>query len=111
MKLNKKLELGIRAVNALKSRQTPTRTADIAGEVGTTVSFLEQVMRNLRTAGIVVVKRGPGGGYSLDTTKPVTAYDVARAVGRFSEGIDAGDTSAENKLRLSIVDAFSNVTI
>lgn len=111
MKLNKKVELGIKAVNALKSRTTPTRTADIAGEVGTTVSFLEQIMRNLRTAGIMTVKRGPGGGYSLDTTKAVTAYDVARAVGRFSEGIDAGDTSATNLLRKSIADAFRQTVI
>ena len=41
MKLNKKLELGISAVQALKQRGKPTRTVDLATEIGTTLHFLE----------------------------------------------------------------------
>ena len=37
MKLNKKLELGISAVQALKQRGKPTRTVDLATEIGTTL--------------------------------------------------------------------------
>lgn len=113
MKLNKKVELGINAVNALKKYTTPVRTVDLCKEVGTTQNFLEQIMRNLRTAGIVVSVRGPGGGYKLNpaTTTAVTAYDVARAVGKFTQGIDLGDTSATNKLRQAVLSAFENTTI
>ena len=112
MKLNKKVELGIKAVNALKKYGNPVRTQDLAVEIGTTQHFLEQIMRNLRTSGIVVSVRGPGGGYRLVTsTTPVTAYDVARAVGRLSEGLNSGDTSAENRLRLALTNAFSSVAI
>lgn len=110
MKLNKKVELGIKAVNALKNRQTPTRTADIASEVGTTVNFLEQIMRNLRSAGIVTVKRGPGGGYSLDTSKTVTAYLVAQAVGR-ELGTPSADGTSTGRLKNAILDAFYQTII
>jgi len=111
MKLNKKLELGILAVNALKNRTTPTRTADLAVEIGTTVNFLEQIMRNLRTAGIVSVKRGPGGGYFLNSERSsVTAYDVATAVGRFGPTVVEG-TGATSRLRKSLIDAYLSTTI
>lgn len=110
MKLNKKVELGIKAVNALKTRETPTRTADLATEVGTTVSFLEQIMRNLRTAGVVTVKRGPGGGYTLDRTKTVTAYTVAMAVGR-ELGTPSTDNSSTGKLKNAILNAYYHTVI
>lgn len=110
MKLNKKVELGIKALNALKNRPNPTRTVDIASEVGTTVNFLEQIMRNLRRAGIVTVKRGPGGGYSLDSSKPVTAHAVAQAVGR-DLGFPSPDGSSTGRLRNAILDAFYSTVI
>ena len=111
MRLNKKVELGIKAVNALKGRTVPTRAEDIASEVGTTLNFLEQIMRKLRLSEIVVVKRGPRGGYVLNPAKTVTAYDVAHSLGSFVEGLDVGDTSPANVLRLTIVDVFQNMTI
>lgn len=111
MKLTKKVVLGIKAVTALRTKAGYTKTSDLAKEVGTTVHFLEQIMRNLRASGIVEVKRGPGGGHFLPIDANVTAYDVARAVGKLSEGIDAGDTSATNQLRIAVVTAFQNVAI
>lgn len=105
MKLNKKLEIGINAVSALKKRDGFVRTADIALEIGTTVNFLEQIMRNLRTADIVHVKRGPGGGYTLNKVSPYTALDVARAVGRFKEGVGL-DESITSQLQQNILEAF-----
>lgn len=111
MRLNRNIELGIRAVSALKTKTGPTKIVDLAGEIGTTVNFLEQIMRNLRVAGIVGVKRGPGGGCFLYTNSTHTAFDVARAVGKFSIGLDAGDTSPTNQLRIAVSEAFRNVTI
>lgn len=111
MKLNKKLEIGINAVTALKKRDGFVRTKDIAKEIGTTVNFLEQVMRNLRTDGIVSVKRGPGGGYSLNKESDLTAYSVAKAVGRFSDNLKDGDVSLTAQLQKNILEAFRNTKL
>lgn len=110
MKLNKKLEIGINAITALQKREGFTRTKDIAEEVGTTVAFLEQIMRNLRTQGLVSVKRGPGGGYSLNKEQPVSAYAVANAVGR-DFGMLAEQTTANARLQEAIRLAFINTKI
>jgi Rrf2 family iron-sulfur cluster assembly transcriptional regulator len=114
MKLNKKLELGISAVEALKKRGKPTRTVDLATEIGTTLHFLQQIMRNLHVAGIVTSIRGPGGGYTLDTTKQVTALQVAEAVGRKFSAPTAGLTftnSPNQRLQDALTQAFQNTTI
>lgn len=96
--MNKKLELGIKAIHFLRNTQGYVRTRDIASVIGAPANFLEQVMRDLRLANLVQVKRGPGGGYaSLEDT--VTALDIAKAVGR-----DFG----EQKLTADPVDVLNN---
>jgi len=111
MKLNKKLEVGINAVNMLKNREGPTRTSDLANTIDTTINFLEQVMRNLRQAGLVTVRRGPGGGYVLNRENgPITAWHVAKAVGR-DFGTVSFDQAPTSRLNKAIVDAFINTTI
>lgn len=111
MKLNKKLEIGINAVSALKKREGFVRTSDIAQEIGTTVNFLEQIMRNLRTYGIVSVKRGPGGGYALNSDPQLSAYSVAKAVGRFNDNLVDGDVTLNGELRRNILEAFRNTKL
>lgn len=111
MKLNKKVEIGINAVGALKKREGFSSSKDLAAEVGTSVNFLEQIMRNLRQGGIVNVKRGPGGGYALNKENEVTAYSVAKAVGRFNDGVDAEDQSVSAQLRNNILQAYQNVKL
>ena len=114
MRINKKLELAIRAIKALQARSAPTRVQDLSVEIGTTVHFLEQIMRNLRTAGLVLSIRGPGGGYVLarraDGTS-VNAGEVAAAVERKSVQPDPANTSPENRLRIAIAEAFRSTTI
>lgn len=49
----------------------------LAREVGTTASFLPQVMAPLIRAGWVVSERGPGGGYILtDDSDSISLLDV-----------------------------------
>jgi Rrf2 family protein len=112
MKLNKRLELGINAVNALKkSDGKAVRVQDLAVQIGTTLNFLEQVMRNLRTAGIVVSVRGPGGGFKLAQTDiPLTAYHVAKAVGR-DFGTMSLDQAPMNRLSKAVTEAFLNTVL
>lgn len=111
MKLNRKLEIGLNVVKALKSKEGFTKTSDLTTEVGTTLHLLEQVMRNLRSAGILVVKRGPGGGYALNSNLSVTAYNVATAVGRELEVNHFDETSPSDRLKKSIVDAYLNTAV
>ena len=111
MKLNKKLELGIKAVETLKTNGVePVRTQDLAVQIGTTTNFLEQVMRNLRTAGIVTSVRGPGGGYLLTNTKPVTALQVAQAVGRTFDA-DYNGNNSTSRLNRAVTQAFQNTVL
>jgi Rrf2 family iron-sulfur cluster assembly transcriptional regulator len=111
MKINQHVVLGINAVNTLKGKTGPTRTEDLAKEIGASVHFLDQVMRKLRQANIVSVKRGPGGGYSLNPLYgKLTAYDVASAVGR-DFGTVKFDTAPTSRLHKSIVDAFMSVNL
>lgn len=110
MKVNKKLVLGIKAVEALKNSEMSVRTQDLAVSIGTTIHFLEQVMRNLRQAGIVTVKRGPGGGYMLAKDVKVTAYSVAKAVGR-DFGTMSLDEAPMSRLTKAVTEAYLNTTI
>lgn len=49
----------------------------LASEIGTTASFLPQIMSPLIGAGWVVSERGPGGGYSLtDDSDSISLLDV-----------------------------------
>lgn len=109
MKLTRKLEIGINAVNALKNKNGHTSVSDMIIEVGTTTNFLEQVMRNLREAGIVSVKRGPGGGYTLAMTH-VTAMQVAKAIGQEIEEMK-DDASPVSRLKNAVTSAFLNTSI
>lgn len=109
--INKKLEIAINAVNALKKYPNPVRTEDLALEIGTTLHFLEQVMRNLRVAGIAISVRGPGGGYKLaDSQTPVTAYHVAKAVGR-DFGTLSLDQAPVSRLSQALTEAYLNTVL
>lgn len=82
MKLNKRVEFGIRAVEELYNVDGYIKTADLAKMVGTTTTFLEQILNGLKNAKIIEVKRGRNGGCKL-TDRPTVfnAYEVATAVG------------------------------
>ena len=111
MKLTKKVELGIKAVTVLKTRSEPVRVEDLAKEIGTTMNFLEQIMRNLRRAGIAESIRGPGGGFVLSKTPtPFTAYHVATALGR-DFGTLKLDDAPMSRLGKALTEAYLNTAI
>ncbi len=65
MRLNKKIQYGM--VFALYLARAGRSTVEGAAEsLGLSVSFLEQVARKLRIAGVVKSVRGPNGGYELE---------------------------------------------
>jgi DNA-binding IscR family transcriptional regulator len=109
MKINKDLEVALKALTVLKTKNTLTRVADISSEIGHNVPHLEQIMRKLKLASIISVKRGPGGGY-LASYQTHTAMDVAKALGYTFQTVGELN-SPEHTLSLQLVKAFENTHI
>jgi Rrf2 family protein len=111
MKLTKELQVALGVLTVMKTKTSFVRTEDLAKEVGTTTNFLEQIIRDLRRANIVTVKRGPGGGHMLNTGfGTLTAYHVAQALGR-DLGAVKFDEAPTSRLHKSIVEAFLNTSV
>ena len=58
-------DLALSALSILSGRGAAISGADLADEVGTTITYLPQVMAPLIRARWVTSHRGPGGGYRL----------------------------------------------
>ena len=76
---------------ALADGDRPVQSRDIAAFTGVPPKFLEQVMHDLRQAGLVASQRGKGGGYVL-------AVDPAALT--FADVIDRIDGSHGGKGRM-----------
>ena len=59
---------------------TPIQARDIAAFGGIPVKFLEQVMHDLRLAGLVTSQRGKGGGYFLARDPGEITFAMVREV-------------------------------
>jgi Rrf2 family protein len=67
MKLTTKTRYGVRAIFdiAYHSRGRATQSKDIARRQAIPQRYLEQILQELRRAGLVDARRGPRGGYYL----------------------------------------------
>jgi Rrf2 family protein len=67
MKLSRRSEYGLRALQSLAASygDGPLPTRDLAESNRIPVKFLEQILLQLKHAGIVHSRRGPSGGYLL----------------------------------------------
>lgn len=81
LKINRNVEIAIKAVEALARTTKPVRVSDLAAQIGTTENFLEQIVRRLRLGGITRSVRGPGGGVALVTGQKISALQIADALG------------------------------
>jgi Rrf2 family protein len=66
LSFSRKTDLAMAALRVLSERPETMSRTDLAEAVGTTPSYLAQVMAPLVRAGWVGSGRGPGGGYALD---------------------------------------------
>lgn len=83
MKLSTKGRYGLRALIdlALYSEEEPVCIQNIAKRQKISESYLEQLVRRLRTAGLVTSVRGCGGGYQLARpASEISVGDVLRAL-------------------------------
>jgi Rrf2 family transcriptional regulator, cysteine metabolism repressor len=83
MWITKRTDYAARAVLALamETGDRPLKLTELAERTGVPSSVLEQVMLQLRSAGIVRSERGPAGGYRLN--KPPAEITLERVVRLF----------------------------
>jgi Rrf2 family protein len=83
MHVTAKADYAVRAVVELasSSQQAPRKVDDVAQAQGIPVSFLENILTQLRSSGVVRSQRGPEGGYWLARPpEDVSLAQVIRAV-------------------------------
>ena len=83
MHVTAKADYAVRAVVELagSSQETPRKVDEVAQAQHIPVSFLENILTQLRSAGIVRSQRGPEGGYWLaHPPEEINIADVIRAV-------------------------------
>ena len=80
MHVTAKADYAIRAVVELadSAQDSPRKVDDVARAQGIPVSFLENILTQLRSSGIVRSQRGPEGGYWL--AQPVDQVNLAQVI-------------------------------
>ena len=80
MHVTAKADYAVRAVVELadSSQGSPRKVEDIAQAQGIPVSFLENILTQLRSSGVVRSQRGPEGGYWL--SRPAAEVNIAEVI-------------------------------
>jgi Rrf2 family protein len=80
MHVTAKADYAVRAVVELAgtSQDAPRKVDDVARAQGIPVSFLENILTQLRSSGIVRSQRGPEGGYWL--ARPASELNLAQVI-------------------------------
>jgi len=92
VRFSSQVRAGLRAGVALGLREGagPVSVREMAGDVGVSEHYLEQVMAQLRRGGLVQATRGASGGYEL--TRPASELrlaDFLRALDGLPDGAGA----------------------
>jgi Rrf2 family protein len=82
VRISAKADYAVRAALELAAAESPPVKGErIADAQGIPLKFLENILVDLRQAGLVASQRGPDGGYRLDRPpEEVSVADVVRAV-------------------------------
>lgn len=83
MRITAKVDYAVRAMCELaaQSEDGPTKADVLAGAQDIPTSFLENILSDLKRAGLVMSQRGPEGGHRLGRpAKQISVADVVRAV-------------------------------
>jgi len=127
MHVTAKADYAVRATVELadSSQQSPRKVDEVARAQSIPVSFLENILTQLRSAGVVRSQRGPEGGYWLSRpADQLTLADVIRAVegplvgvrGQRPEEVEyAGSAESLTKVwvavRANLRNVLENVTV
>lgn len=88
MNFQRHTDLALSALAILAERDGPMAGADLADEVGTTITYLPQVMAPLVRERWVSSHRGPGGGYVL--TAEARELTIREVVDATQGSLDSG---------------------
>jgi Rrf2 family protein len=82
VRITAKVDYGVRAATELAAADPPTVKGDVlAARQAIPVKYLENILADLRRAGLVASQRGADGGYRLARpASAVTVADIIRAV-------------------------------
>lgn len=83
MRVSKRTGHALRLLSKLAcwTQPRPCPLDELAEEIKISLSYAEMLARDLREAGFIVAKRGPGGGYILRRhPSDITLFDVAKVV-------------------------------
>ena len=95
MRLTARLIYGLDALVDLAAAGSPVKGEVLARRHAVSVGFLENILADLRRAGLVQSKRGGGGGYWLARpAADVTVADVMRVL----DGAGRAETSVGSRL-------------
>lgn len=128
MKVSAKADYAVRAAAELAAAQAsgaPVRAETLATAQAIPQRFLENILSDLRHAGLITSHRGPDGGHRLARpADEVTVADVIRAVdgplaavrGERPEGVEYGGAAAPLQrvwiaVRKSLRDVVEHVTL
>jgi Rrf2 family protein len=127
MRVSAKVDYALRAAVELASRESewPVTGETIATAQAIPLRFLENILLELRRAGLVESRRGPEGGYLLArAAREITLADVIRAIdgplagvgGRRPELLEFGGTAEPLKevwiaVRASLRSVLEKVTL
>lgn len=127
MHVTAKADYAVRAVIELagSSQEAPRKVDDVAKAQSIPVSFLENILTQLRSAGVVRSQRGPEGGYWL--ARPADELNLAQVIravegplvgvrGQRPEEIEYGGSAKALQqvwiaLRTSLREVLENVTV
>ncbi len=83
VRLSSKGRYGVRALYCIAYHNggRPTQMREVAEQANIPARFLEQILHDMKRAGLVVAKRGPNGGYQLARQpSQITLGDVVRSL-------------------------------
>jgi Rrf2 family protein len=107
MRLTSKTAYGVQAMFdlAFHGRDRAVQARETADRQGIPLRYLEQILQDLRRAGLVEGKRGPGGGYALArAAAQVRLSDVVAALDGPVEEMLSWDEPAEGKRKARAAD-------
>ncbi|PLX67446.1 MAG: hypothetical protein C0603_09335 [Denitrovibrio sp.] len=99
----------------------PLRAASIAEKHNIPTRFLELILNELKSAGVIDSKRGAEGGFYLtDSPETITVYDLVRAIEGEITIVDCAKVSGQGEcmfqeymggLQSTIINYFKNTTL
>lgn len=116
MLINSRVQYALVIIYALKSIEEGNILSlqDINKKYGISINFLEQVARDLRIAGLIKSKKGPGGGYFLENKNLIPLSEVLNAVKHTDIKIATKDSSGNsliNSIHTSVINKLSEVYV